>query len=231
MVNDFIPYLPYPCKGIVFYTLNNKCSNFAFLLPRDTPFENKSTSEIEDICKSQFPKLYMKKEKMPDNISSTNNTNDTDDTDDINDIYNTNNTNNINNTSNIFGKQIDNNTHTINSHSDELKENTENITAIGTDNVILKILKTDMPDIYNLYSHDNNKKELYKIGIALVPNIKISQYLYNIFKSNPNTLNMNVECKYSKIFEKWVPIRIVNDSFPIHCENDIEKIEEKLKQH
>ena len=34
MIDEFIPNLPYTCKGIVFYTLNNKCiwSTISYLI-------------------------------------------------------------------------------------------------------------------------------------------------------------------------------------------------------
>ena len=83
-----------------------------------------------------------------------------------------------------------------------------------------------MPDIYNLYTYDN-KNNLIKYGIALVPNIKISNYLYNGFKENPNNLDMRVECKFSTIFNKWSPVRFVNNDV-IHI-NIIENIEKQLK--
>jgi hypothetical protein len=77
MVTEFIPNLSYTCKGIVFYTLNNKCSNFAFIMPRDAQFEIKSPSEIDEIVQSKYPKLWAKKhsinkENIPDAINNNN---------------------------------------------------------------------------------------------------------------------------------------------------------------
>ena len=39
MVNDFIPNLSYMCKGIVFYTLNNKHSNYLYMIPRENQIQ------------------------------------------------------------------------------------------------------------------------------------------------------------------------------------------------
>ena len=198
MVNEFIPNLSYMCKGIVFYTLNNKCSNFAFLMPRDAQFEIKSPAEINEIVQTKYPKLWAKKhsitkENIPDAITS--------------------------NSASIMSMKTGEST--IISNSNILED-----VVIGNDNVVFKILKTDMPDIYNLYCIDENSN-LVKHSIALVPNIKVSHYLYNTFKNNPNNLGMKIECKYSKIFEKWTPIRFVNNE---PCSRiEVEKIEEKLK--
>ena len=95
-------------------------------------------------------------------------------------------------------------------------------------NVIFKILKTDIPDIYNLYCIDEqNNQNLYKYSTALIPNIKVSHYLYNTFKRDPNNLGMKVECKFSKVFEKWTPIRFVNNE-PFN-RTQIEALEENMK--
>jgi hypothetical protein len=207
MVNEFIPNLSYSCKGIVFYTLNNKCSNFAFLMPRDTQFEIKSPQEINEIIQNKYPKLWAKKhsitkDNIPDAIT-----------------YNSNSSININTNYNTI----------INSQN--VIDNCESIledVIIGNDNVVFKVLKTDIPDIYNLYCIDDNNN-LMKHSIALVPNIKISHYLYNTFKSNPNNLGLKIECKFSKVFEKWTPIRFVNNE--PYTKNTIEKIEDKIKEN
>ena len=101
---------------------------------------------------------------------------------------------------------------------------------IDVNNIVFKILKTDTPDIYNLYCIDENsadKNTLYKHSNALVPNIKISHYLYNTFKSNPNNLGLQIECKYSKIFEKWTPVTFVNNASYTKTQVDI--IEERCR--
>lgn len=217
MVNEFIPNLSYTCKGIVFYTLNNKCSNFAFLMPRDSQFEVKSPLEINEIVQNKYPKLWAKKhsitkENIPDSIdyksnSSVNIT--------MSDKYNSgsnyNSSGNGNSNSSGNGNGID-----------SIQEDV----AIGKDNVVFKVLKTDIPDIYNLYCIDENSN-LIKHSIALVPNIKVSHYLYNTFKSNPNNLGMKIECKFSKVFEKWTPIRFVNNE--PYSRITIENLEEKQK--
>ena len=68
-----------------------------------------------------------------------------------------------------------------------------------------------MPDIYSLYCLDE-KNNLTKHSIALIPNIKISHFLYYTFVSNPNNLDLKIECKYSIVFEKWIPFRFVENN-------------------
>ena len=102
------------------------------------------------------------------------------------------------------------------------------IVEIEKNNVVFKVLKTDMPDIYNLYCNDNNSN-LIKHSIALIPNIKISHHLYYTFNSKPNNLGLMMECKFSKVFEKWIPIRFVNND--IFNKTIIETIENNLKDN
>jgi len=200
MVNDFIPNLSYTCKGILFYTLNNRCSNFAFLLPREAQFEIKTAAEIDDIVQEKYPKLWAKKhaisqEQIPDGLTTDS-------------------------TINIFASAPANSTNAADDGSSKA--------SISPDNVVFKILKTDIPDIYNLYCLESSTTNLVKYGIALVPNIRISHYLYNGFKGNANSLDQRVECRYSKIFEKWTPVRFAANE--IYNKDEIEKIEEKIKE-
>ena len=214
LINEFIPNLSYKCKGLIFYTLNTKNSNYAYLVPRDCQIEIKSSSEIEDLIKEKNPELL---ENTISNIDNYNNIN-------FDDINNINNDININN-------HIDN-------HIDNLKEsnidinnvsnssNSSNTSIIELNNVVFKIFKNEMPDIYNLYCLDDSNN-LIKHSIALVPNIKISHLLYNTFISNQNNFNIKVECKYSKVFSKWTPFKIVENE--PYNKKQILEIEEILK--
>jgi hypothetical protein len=66
---------------------------------------------------------------------------------------------------------------------------------------VFLISKTSIPDVYDLY----NKKDEPKIGIAHIPNLKISQYCANNI-INPYT---KVNCVYNSEFDKWIPLNIL----------------------
>ncbi len=66
---------------------------------------------------------------------------------------------------------------------------------------ILWIKKTDIPDVYNLYE----KKENPKIGIAHIPNLKISHYCFKNITTKPVQIN----CVFSNKFQKWIPLNII----------------------
>jgi hypothetical protein len=189
LIEQFIPTLSYQCKGLIFYTLNNRHTNYAYVMPREQQIHIKSSHEIDEIVETTYPDLWKKKHNICDEEIT------------------------------IKSEPIDNNTESINN-------NINNETSITDNNVVFRILKTDIPDIYNLY-HLGTDKNLIKNSIALIPNIKISKYLYDTFKQNYNCLTMNIECKYSKIFEKWTPIKFV-DNQP-YSQDKIENIEKTLK--
>jgi|UniRef100_A0A6C0EBX6 hypothetical protein len=59
--------------------------------------------------------------------------------------------------------------------------------------------KSTIPDVY--YISEDEKTE--KIGIALIPNLKISQLCDNLINDNP----IQFICTYSNKFKKWIPIK------------------------
>ena len=188
MVEEFIPNLSYMCKGIVFYTLNNKHSNYLYMMPRDSQIQIKSSSEIDDIVQDKYPNLFEKKQNYSNNQEYDNSS--------ISSNQEYGNTNTSSSTSSIS-------TTTIISSNSETKLETNSIdveSVIENNNVVFKVLKTDIPDIYNLYY---------------------------TFKSNPNNLGLNMECKFSHLFEKWIPIKFVNNT--IFNKQYIEDIENTLK--
>lgn len=136
-----------------------------------------------------------------------------------NNNYETNTIQNTTSLDNLLNTSLD----TILNEKAELK----NI-EIDLHNVVFKVLKTDIPDIYNLYCNDMNKN-LIKHAIALIPTIKTSHLLYYTFNSKSNNLGLTMECKFSKIFEKWIPLRFVEHT--IFDKHTIETLETKLKDN
>jgi len=215
LVNEFIPNLSYKCKGLIFYTLNTKNSNYAYLLPRDCQIEIKSSSDIEDLINDKYPDLLKNKNSFGSNNNNSNSSN-----------YTYTNTNTYQNSPDPESKaetKYEPKTETI--LTLPISES-NTVTIIEENNVVFKILKTDMPDIYNLYCLDETNN-LIKNSIALIPNIKISHLLYNAFLINPNNFDMNIECRFSKIFEKWIPINFVKNS--PYNKKLILDIEERIK--
>ena len=69
-------------------------------------------------------------------------------------------------------------------------------------NKIFWLSRTIVPDVYDL----TEKEEGEKLGIALIPNLKISQLCDDIIKDKPVKFN----CIFSTKFKKWIPLNIEN---------------------
>ena len=65
----------------------------------------------------------------------------------------------------------------------------------------LWLSRTTIPDVYDLTETEHSDK----LGIALIPNLRISQMCDDIIKDNPIKFN----CIFSVKFKKWVPLNII----------------------
>lgn len=160
IINNFIPNLSYKTKGLIFYTLTNKHSDYLYIIPREKTIQINDVETVREKLMQQEPSLF----------------------------------------------QIDNNSSPQNTILNEEEENMNLGTELlDTNNIVFKVLKTETSDIYNLYTND--KENIYKHDIALVPNLKCSKMLRKLFDDKSNELGVNMECKYSSVFEKWIPLR------------------------
>ena len=64
---------------------------------------------------------------------------------------------------------------------------------------ILSLIKTHIPDVYNVFDNDN------KLGIASIPSLKISHMCDELIQTEP----VKFHCTYCNKFKKWIPIKIV----------------------
>jgi hypothetical protein len=96
-------------------------------------------------------------------------------------------------------------------------------------------------DIYHLFAYGKDKQQIY-YDVAYIPNIKTSIYMNNIFRKIRENKNLdyieesddeadfenisedkyvdlnkvvNIECVFHTKFKRWVPIRVVNESYKI----------------
>lgn len=81
------------------------------------------------------------------------------------------------------------------------KEEEEISDNIDSDKVVrYKLMDTFLPDVFQLLDGET------KIGIAFIPNIEMSQKINEGFKKKEI---LTVDCKYSKKFKKWYPIKVI----------------------
>lgn len=76
-----------------------------------------------------------------------------------------------------------------------------------------EVLKTILPDVYDLYYLHNGKKTKY--DIAYIPNMKTSKMLRNEFKDISEGKGKVFMSKYNSKFDKWTPVMPMN----IECDS------------
>ncbi len=79
---------------------------------------------------------------------------------------------------------------------------------VNSDEMILWVTQTDYPDVYNLYDNENMLTS-NKIGIALIPDLMMSQKMRNAFKNKNAATILKIKCKHNTIFNKWYPVDII----------------------
>lgn len=189
LIGEFIPSLTYPCRGIIFYTLNTKNTNYAYLFPREREIPLKSASEIDIELKATMPELFSEVSKMEVAISEEP---EAEPVVSLEDSFKS-----------VYGD----------SYKEELQSVPTVPSTVVSENIpekhaIFRIFNTTVPDIYDLYWKESG--ELKKAGIALVPTMKASRQLQAIFSASSNILNINVEAEYNEKFDKWLVIKQVN---------------------
>jgi len=186
MTKDFIPNLSYKCKGICFNTLNSsRYSSYLYQFPRHEQIPIKDPNEIIRELNIKEPNFQRNSiSNQNDSISHQNNNN-------INNIpisiipdINNNNRNNRNNRNNDF----------------QLPRSSVNLKTF-------KIIKTGTSDIFNLYCSDGDDG-IQKYGISLVSSLKSSKFINKLFEGNDNNFNIIVDCRYSRKFNKWEPVKV-----------------------
>lgn len=204
VLNQFIPSLPYTCKGLIFYTLNSQFSDYAWIIPKDKQINVLRKHDIDTEFYKRYPEYvkyqdieknqiqYMLPEAFAENTSSANKKHACVG---INELYQS--------------AQI------------SALGKSPHYLALDTP-IYLLAMKTEIPDIYNLYV-----AELEKIGIAFIPNMKVSKILTNAFandKKDLTKLTIPVKCTWHKVFKRWVPYDVdVNGHHHIITHNEYTK--------
>lgn len=70
------------------------------------------------------------------------------------------------------------------------------------------MMKTDYPDVYELYDGDNTMIA-NKIGTSLIPDLATSRAIRDDMKNRNAAALLKVECAYNERFEKWYPVKII----------------------
>ena len=68
----------------------------------------------------------------------------------------------------------------------------------------LLLRKTEQPDVYDIFSPDNNGQ---KLGVAAVPTLQISKMLRTAFKNLNVATGVKFVCRLDPSFNNWVPLK------------------------
>ena len=212
LVNNYMKILSYKCAGLLFKNNSNFGDNYLFSFP-----ECRSDSKIlKNGVTIDNQKVVVNEEHIIINPKHSNN--------EFKNI-NENNENNENDNE-LFGElekvEIINNSH---------QSQTQTQTQINKETCNFMINPTSLPDIYELYCYSSNNN-IEKYSYASVPDIETSNYLkslINFENINENVLTKikknkatYVECKFHKVFKKWIPFKETNNMDNISIINHIQ---------
>jgi hypothetical protein len=260
IIDDFIPSLTYPCRGLIFYTLNTKNTNYAYLFAREHEIPLKDPSVIEDDLRTKYPHLFgivstqqqpqQQLTMAPSDVNTFKTPGNLEDMfkkiygDDYKkELYGLDyiceyNTPVISSNSYkpIIISSLDdmfNSSETLEVHGvqagplDDTNESND-MTILEDGQAVFRILKTNLPDIYNLYWDESG--QITKQGVAFVPTMKISKELQTIFTKSSDTLNINVVAEYNVKHQKWQAIKQINNKSPFTKEKVLSIMSDLSKQ-
>lgn len=182
LIEEFMPNLSYVCKGLVFYTLNSQFSDYAWVIPKENQIANiKRKHEIDQEFYAKYPEYAKHMDIENDQLP-------------------------------YLAEHSPNNTG---------KRSLESLCSLSTVNPMFKskyiytdepvnlvIMKTEIPDIYYLYTSDNHTE---RIGTAFVLNLAMSQALAKL-TDDGTTSGIVARCYYHKYFDRWIPYELSLDT-------------------
>lgn len=222
LLQEFLPVLSYTCKGIVFHTLNNQFSDYAWIMPREKQIEVLRRHEVDAEFYRRFPEYVHYRSADTNQLAHLTASSD-------------------NTTTSV--EQSPNSSQPGNTRRQQFVS----ADALATDPqkamlgnsqyyiqlhepIVLLAMQTDIPDIVNLYTQDNLAD---KLGYAFIPNLKVSQMLYQGFKSlTSGQMTIPVSVAYHRVFNRWVPYEIAPATQPVDTTAtlDAKKVANKLTE-
>jgi hypothetical protein len=209
LLQEFLPVLSYTCKGIVFHTLNNQFSDYAWVMPREKQIEVPRRHELDAEFYRRFPEFAQYRSADTNQMSHLT----------ASDDHPTNSTNpdqqQPSTTTFVQSQQGPGNRRQQFVSADALGSDPQKAMLGNSsyyirlqDPVVLLAMQTDIPDIVNLYTQDNLAD---KLGYAFIPNLRVSQMLHQGFKSlTTGQMTIPVSVAYHRIFNRWVPFEIAS---------------------
>jgi hypothetical protein len=184
LIEDFMPNLSYTCKGVVFYTLNSQFSDYAWVIPKENQFQPtdlKRKHEIDQAFYTKYPEYAKHMDIETNQLPHL-----------------------AEHPSNNPGKRS---LESLCAVTQALNPMFKSKYIHVDEPVSLVIMKTEIPDIYYLYTADNHTE---RIGTAFVLNLEMSQTLNKYFDGGSQTSAIS-RCYYHKYFDRWIPFELSAD--------------------
>jgi len=229
LVNNFQQSLNYKNSGLYFKNITNFSDNYLFIFP-----ECRTDSKIlNNGVTIDNQKVFIENDIVRANNNHNNNNNYNNKSDII-----------INNTKNESkeskeSKDTNDLDELFNKDTEYIGDNisSNNKQKLDKETCNFLVNPTNLPDVYELYCYTTNNL-IEKHSYASVPNIETSVFLKNSLnfenveddimrKINNNNVTY-FECKYHKIFKKWIPMNKTNTMDNINTINKIQIILDSL---
>ena len=219
LLKDFMSQLSYTCKGIVFHTLNNQFSDYAWIMPREKQIDVPRRHEVDAEFYRRFPEY--ERYRSADTNQMTYLTGAEPSTGvGAHSGETTQHASGTVNTGNVR-RQAFVSADALSSDPQKVMLGISQYYIRLQEPVILLAMRTDIPDIINLYTQDNLAD---KLGYAFIPNLRVSQMLHNAFKELPvGQMTIPVSVAFHRIFNRWVPYEIATDTAPIDTNDTLER--------
>ena len=224
LLKDFMPQLSYTCKGIVFHTLNNQFSDYAWIMPREKQIDVPRRHEVDAEFYRRFPEYEQYRSADTNQMtyltgaepSTGVGAHSGETTQPTSGTVNTGN----------GRRQAFVSADALSSDPQKVMLGTSQYYIRFDDPVVLLAMRTDIPDIINLYTQDNLAD---KLGYAFIPNLRVSQMLYQAFNSlSTGQITVPVSVTYHRVFNRWVPYEIASSATLIDSSDTLER---KKKTH
>jgi len=240
LVNNFQQSLNYKNSGLYFKNLTNFSDNYLFIFP-----ECRTDSKIlNNGVTIDNQKVVIENDIVKTNNNHNNHNNHNNKSENSNtkiDISNIKNDNILNNSINSNNDKINMNDldELFNKDTEYIGDNisTSNKQKLDKQTCNFLVNPTNLPDVYELYCYTTNNL-IEKYSYASVPNIETSVFLKNslnfenveddIMRKINNNNVIYFECKYHKIFKKWIPMNKTNTMDNINTINKIQIILDSL---
>lgn len=221
LLQEFLPVLSYTCKGIVFHTLNNQFSDYAWVMPREKQIEVPRRHEVEAEFYRRFPEFQVYKSADTNQLGYLTNPGSDHTVDDLA-AQSSAQTPSQQQTNQVTGNRRHQFVSADALTTDPLKVMLGNSQYYirPQEPVILLAMRTDIPDIINLYTADNLAD---KLGYAFIPNLRVSQMLHHAFKGlSAGQMTIPVSVVYHRVFNRWVPFEIAPNTAQVDTSATLE---------